>query len=139
MTVVVGYIPTSEGSAAVDVAIEEAQRMSARLVVVNTAHHGDYSHPNFATEQDIDALDAQLAAAGLEHEVRRPTDGADAAGVILDTAAELSADLIVIGVRRRSPVGKLLAGSTAQQILLDADCPVLAVKGTRVPTPTRGH
>ena len=128
MTIVVGYIPTPEGSAAVDIAIEEALRTKSRLVVINTGHYGDFSHPNYATSQDVDALDAQLEAAGLEHEVRRPTDGGSAADAILEAAEETKADLIVIGVRRRSPVGKLLTGSTAQQVLLDADCPVLAVK-----------
>ncbi len=129
-TVVVGYVPTPEGSAAVDLAIEEARRRSAKLVVVNTSHHGDFSHPSFATEQDIDALDAQLGAAGLDHEIQRPMDGASAADTILTVAEQVRAELIVIGVRRRSPVGKLLTGSTAQQVLLDADCPVLAVKAT---------
>lgn len=128
MTVVVGYVPTPEGSAAVDAAVEAAQRTGARLVVVNTSHHGDYAHPSFATEQDIDALDAQLSQAGLEHEIRRPLDGTGPATTILAVAEETGADLIVIGVRRRSPVGKLLTGSTAQQVLLEADCPVLAVK-----------
>jgi nucleotide-binding universal stress UspA family protein len=36
--------------------------------------------------------------------------------------------VLVIGIRHRSAVGKLLMGSAAQRILLDVDCPVLAVK-----------
>jgi len=44
-------------------------------------------------------------------------------------ANETDADLIVIGLRRRTPVGKLILGSNAQRILLDAPCAVLAVKG----------
>jgi len=128
VTIVVGYIPTPEGSAAVDAAIAEARLKGSRLVVVNTGHFGDFSHANFATAQDMDALDEQLTAAGVEHEIRRPTGDQAPAEVILATATQTRADLVVIGVRRRSPVGKVLTGSTAQQVLLDANCPVLAVK-----------
>ncbi|MEO8829877.1 universal stress protein [Lapillicoccus sp.] len=128
MTVVVGYLPTPEGSAAVDHAMAEAKLTSARVVVVNTGHHGDFSHPDFATAQDMDTLDRQLTTAGIEHEVRHDTGSSSASEAILNAATETSADLIVIGIRRRSPVGKLFAGSTAQEVLLDADCPVLAVK-----------
>jgi nucleotide-binding universal stress UspA family protein len=46
-------------------------------------------------------------------------------------ARTTNADLIVIGLRRRTPVGKLIMGSAAQTILLEADCPVLAVKAPR--------
>jgi len=134
VTIVVGYIPTPEGSAAVDEAIAEARLRGARLAVVNTGHFGNFSHPNFATAQDIDALDGQLTEAGIEHEIRRPTDDQAPAQAILGVATETRADLIVIGVRRRSPVGKVLTGSTAQEVLLDADCPVLAVKA-RGPRP----
>jgi len=128
VTIVVGYIPTPEGSAAVDAAIDAAKCKGSRLVVVNTGHFGDFAHPSFATAEDVDALDGQLDAAGLEHEIRRPTEASAPADVILEVAAETGAELIVIGLRRRSPVGKVLTGSTAQQVLLDADCPVLAVK-----------
>ena len=128
MTIVVGYLPTAEGSAAVDHAMEEAKLTSSRVVVVNTGHYGDFSHPNYATAEDVDAVDSQLSDAGIEHEIRRALESASAAEAILEAANDTSAELIVIGVRRRSPVGKLFAGSTAQHVLLDADCPVLAVK-----------
>jgi nucleotide-binding universal stress UspA family protein len=100
--------------------LARAHESGARLVVVNTGRNGDYSHPNFASSQDLDA-----------HEIRQPTSGRPAAEEILRAAAELAADLIVIGIRPRSPVGKAVTGSTAQTVLFDATCPVLAVKPSR--------
>ncbi|MFE9204144.1 universal stress protein [Micromonospora sp. NPDC007230] len=47
---------------------------------------------------------------------------------LLRVVEETNAALVVIGLRHRAPVGKLLLGSTARQILLDAPCPVLGVK-----------
>jgi pyridoxal/pyridoxine/pyridoxamine kinase len=64
VTIVVGYIPTPEGSAAVDAAIAEAQLKGSEVVVVNTGNFGNFAHPNFATAQDIDTLDGQLTEAG---------------------------------------------------------------------------
>jgi nucleotide-binding universal stress UspA family protein len=126
--IVVGYIPSPEGLAALVAAIDLAKEGSGHLTVVNTGKDGNYADPSFATEEDIDTIDAQLAAADIAHEMRRPTTGRSAAEEILGAAAEVGADLVVIGVRRRSPVGKLVTGSTAQHVLLDAPCAVLAVK-----------
>jgi nucleotide-binding universal stress UspA family protein len=131
MTVVVGYLPTPEGLAALDHAIDEVTRTGDKLVVVNTGENGNYATPSFATAQDLDAIRAQLSDAGIDHEVLQPTNGLSAADEILLTAAAHQASRIVIGIRRRSPVGKLFTGSTAQQVLLDADCPVTAVKAPR--------
>ena len=126
--VLVGYIPTPEGIAALDYAIGYAEQNSARLTVVNTGKDGDYAHPQFATAEDVDTIDDLVASRNVEHTIVRPADGKPAAEAILDTATQVGADIIVIGVRRRSPVGKMLTGSTAQAIILGADCPVLAVK-----------
>ena len=82
-TIVVGYLPTPEGTAAFEYAKEWAEASGATLVLVNTGRHGDYSHPNFATQQDLDAISAELDDVGVEHEVLQPTDGRPTAEVIL--------------------------------------------------------
>ena len=128
--VVVGYVPTAEGIAAFERAKDEARLRGDRLIVVNTGQDGNYATPSFATPADIDAIGAELKAAGIDHEVLQPASGLAAADEILRIAQEQDAGLIVIGIRRRSPVGKLLLGSTAQEVLLSAPCAVLAVKPT---------
>ena len=61
--------------------------------------------------------------------MRQLVRGNEPAEDLITVANETDADLIVIGLRRRTPVGKLILGSNAQRILLDAPCAVLAVKG----------
>ena len=128
MTIVVGYLPTPEGMAAVTAAIEEAQLRGSRLVVLNTGNHGDYNTTAFASAHDLDALDERLAHAGIEHEIRQPTSGRSVSEELIDAAESEAAEMLVIGLRKRSPLGKLVMGSTAQEVLLDAPCRVLAVK-----------
>jgi nucleotide-binding universal stress UspA family protein len=78
----------------------------------------------------FEQLRADLEQAGVDHEFIEFARGNSPAEDLLEVARERGADLIVIGVRRRSPVGKLVLGSNAQTVLLEADCPVLAVKST---------
>ena len=51
----------------------------------------------------------------------------DLADQLLDVAQDTGVELIVIGLRRRTPAGKLILGSSAQRIMLEASCPVLTV------------
>ena len=128
MTIIVGYRPTPEGRAALDRAIDEARRSGARLLVINSAERPSGSPEPLSAERGVDALSQQLGAAGIVHEIRQLDLDDDPAEAILSGVSDQVADLIVIGLRRRSPVGKLITGSVAQRVLLDADCPVLTVK-----------
>jgi nucleotide-binding universal stress UspA family protein len=128
-TVVVGYIRSAEGQAAVDAAVEEVRRRGGRLVVVHSTKGGDQDAETVVADRDaLEALEGRLRGDGVEVVVRDFARGNDPAEDLVDVADTEQAVLIVIGLRRRSPVGKLLLGSNAQQILLKADCPVLAVK-----------
>ena len=128
MTVVVGYLPTPEGGAALTRAIEEATRTNEPLVVVNSARTPADADEPISIEQIEDGLNRRLDTAGVSHSVRQLADNDDAATVILEIAETVHATAIVIGIRKRSPVGKLILGSSAQRILLGAACPVIAVK-----------
>lgn len=126
--VVVGYVPTAEGRAALDRGIVEARLRRLPLVVVN-ATQGDVP----GDERDVPglavaALQAELAALDIDAQLRQLDEGGDIADELGDVATELEADLIVIGLRRPSPVGKLILGSAASRILLTAHHPILTVK-----------
>ena len=128
--VVVGYVAKPEGEAAVERGIDEAKLRNAALIVVNS-HRGGREFDDDTTarsDQDLSGLEARLEESGVEYEVRQLVRGYEPAEDLISIAEASGAELIVIGLRRRTPVGKLILGSNAQRILLDAHCPVLAVK-----------
>ncbi|MDC0766084.1 universal stress protein [Streptomyces sp. HD] len=128
MTILVGYVPSPEGEAALRAGIDEARRRAEKLLVVNTTRGDAHADPRFAQEPDLTHVREDLAALGVAFDVRQVVGARDAAEEIIDLAETMGASLVVIGLRRRSAVGKLIMGSAAQQILLGAGCPVLAVK-----------
>ncbi|MDN5796741.1 MAG: universal stress protein [Intrasporangium sp.] len=128
MTIVIGYIPTKQGEAALTAGIEQARAHGDRVLVVNMARDDKLVDAHRAPSSELDRLDRDLAESGVAHEVRRIEHGTDPAEALIDVAGEVDARLVVIGLRHRTAVGKLLLGSTAQRVLLDAPCPVLAVK-----------
>lgn len=130
MRILVGYTRTELGEAVVRRAVEEARLRDAELFVLNTqrsSSDGDQDE-SAAYQQGLEELQQQLDREGISHRVLDYTVGDSLAEDILAAARKNEVDLLVIGLRRRSPVGKLVMGSTAQEILLNADCPVLAVK-----------
>jgi nucleotide-binding universal stress UspA family protein len=128
MTIVVGYVPTPEGEAALTAAVAEARLREEPLHVVNSARGDSLIDSRFVQERGLDDLRARLDASGVVYEIDQKVRGHEASEEVVEAADRVKASLIVIGMRRRTATGKLLTGSQAQRILLDANCPVLAVK-----------
>jgi nucleotide-binding universal stress UspA family protein len=128
VTIVVGYVPKPEGRAALRRAAEDAVSRRERLVVVSSVPDVPGDASSDVDREELARVGEVLSGAGVEHEVRTLVRGQDPSEDLIAIAEEVRADMIVIGLRRRTPVGKLILGSNAQRILLDAPCPVLAVK-----------
>ena len=112
MSIVVAVTDSAEGAQALSVAVAEAKLLGTDLVVVNlglrsldTSAHGDLTVVNRSGRADQDQAE-----------------------VVLGAISERHASRLVIGLKRRTPVGKALLGSLSQQLLLRSPVPVLAVK-----------
>jgi len=129
-TIIVGYVPKPEGRAAIHRAAAEAKLRNLKMIVVNSAKDGREFDTVEARrlEEAMSKVRHELEQSGVGFELRQLVRGMDVAEDLIAVAEETGAEMIVIGLRRRSPVGKLILGSNAQTILLDAPCPVLAVK-----------
>jgi nucleotide-binding universal stress UspA family protein len=127
MTVVVMYSPDEFGRVALSYGATEAARRGERLIVVNPTKGDAYVDSKYAREEEMASLRSALDRLEVESEIRHEVVP-DIAGAALDAAEETGASLIVVGIRPRTPVGKLFLGSVAQRLILDSTCPVLAVK-----------
>ena len=126
-TIVVGWSPGPYGAAAVAHAVAEARLRGDRILVINGTRGDAYVDERYSGGEEKGMLKAELEASGVPHEIRQPL-GSDVGDQVISAAEEVDASMVVIGLRRRSPVGKLILGSVAQRILMGAHCPVMAVK-----------
>lgn len=130
-TIVIGYVPTPVGEAALEAGLAEAKAHGDEVVVLNSPRRRSTVDGELIDEATADELVARAAAAGVSARVDQSDHGDDIVETFAKVAAAVSARLVVIGLRRRSPVGKLVTGSDAQRLLLDLDVPILAVKPPR--------
>ena len=128
MTVLVGYIPNPLGEATIRAGVEEARRRAEPLVVVNMSRDDVLVDAHRAASDDLARVERDVAELGVEVEVVRIEQGSDPATAIVEAAAERGASVIVIGLRHRTPVGKLIMGSVSTQVLASCHVPVLLVR-----------
>lgn len=132
MSILVGYVPTKVGEAAVRAAIKEAKLRHEELLIVNSVREGALVDKSVASAEDIERIKQSTVDAGIQARILESVHRDDLAEEILDLASKHDVSLIVIGLRQRSQVGKFIMGSHAQRILLQAEHPVLAVKADQV-------
>ncbi|MFA7269178.1 MAG: universal stress protein [Sterolibacterium sp.] len=127
MTILVAYVPRPEGRAALDKGIEMAKRFNENLLVINVSA-GTTMVDEFVSPEDVKQMEMQFAASGIQIEFKQLNRGNSPIEEIETLVNSLKASMLIIGLRKRSPVEKLFLGSVAQAILLSIPCPVLTVK-----------
>ena len=130
MKILVGYDGSNVSKEALALAQKHSKQFKAEVVIAYSMVGGP----------EVPRKDFEVAENSLEYEKSRLLDGnipcesilsvrgLQAGEDLVQLAEEYKADEIIIGVRRRSKVGKLLFGSTAQYVILNAPCPVVSVK-----------
>jgi len=114
-----------------DKAAREAVLRQTNLVVIHVTDSLDLDKAEAqraGVSDEVDKVIAEGGFADLSWHVELSTGSDDIAGTVVELAAKLEAEILVIGARRRSPIGKFLLGSSAQSIILEAAMPVLVVK-----------
>lgn len=129
MAIVVGFIDNPEGRQALDLAIEEAERRQTRLIIVHSMRGGSRTKEEEyrSYQRALDDLASELSERGIDHEIHEYVRDQSPAEDMIEAVMEFDAELLVIGYRRRTATGKALLGSHAQDVLMNATVPVLAV------------
>ncbi|MFA6222447.1 MAG: universal stress protein [Desulfomonilaceae bacterium] len=130
MKILVGYDGSNQAKEALNLAKKHAQAFNAYVYVVYSLKKGSQT-----TAGEIDQAKEWLeytkqffSASGIPVEthllVRGVTPGED----LVQFAQEHDVDEIIVGIKKTSPVGKIVFGSNARHVILNADCPVVTVK-----------
>jgi nucleotide-binding universal stress UspA family protein len=127
------------------IAVAHQVSATSRLALVEAVKEANYRGTDLAVLHVVDSIDAdnkeayrlgvademeKVVGAGppLSWQLHLETAGGDLGDALLRLVDAVGAELLVIGARRRSPVGKALLGSVAQTVILEANLPVLVVK-----------
>jgi nucleotide-binding universal stress UspA family protein len=130
MKILVGYKESKMADLALNLALKHAKAFNAEVIIITSLEQS-----LMLKKEDIDKAESKLEnlrkpfiADGISCDTRAYVSYQSPGEDLVNFAKENDIDQIIIGVKKRSKVGKLLFGSNAHFILLEAPCPVLAVK-----------
>ena len=130
MTILLAYVSRPEGRAALNKAIEISKERNEPLLIVNASPGGPQEDASLVPAFEVEEIEAELAAKGIQAEFKQYVRGNNAVDEINEMVETRDISLLIIGLRKRTAVGKLLLGSVAQEILMTVSCPVLCVKAS---------
>ncbi|HEU4915887.1 MAG TPA: universal stress protein [Acidimicrobiia bacterium] len=130
MSVIVGYMSSERGRAALELGLEEARLRATELVVIHSLHGAgvDDDEDVVASDRELETIDEMLSKEGINYSIHNFVRGNSPADDIVQAATDYDGRLIVIGLRQRTSAGKFLLGSNAHDILMNAPCPVLTIR-----------
>ena len=130
MKILVGYDGTNSAKAALNLAKSNAKAFGASVDVVTSMHKGTESERKVIeqAERGLAYAKSLFEEGGIDCNTHLLIRGLSAGEDLVEFANENQIDQVFVGVKRRSKVGKLLMGSTAQYVILQAQCPVVTVK-----------
>ena len=130
MKILVGYDGSNSGKDALALAVQHARAFDAQVIIVASLTGGTVTHAAEVEKanEDLDYAKTVFADAGIPCDTKLLVRGMTPGEDLVDFANEHAVDEIVIGIKRRSKVGKLLFGSNAQYVIIKAPCPVVTVK-----------
>ena len=130
MKILIGYDGSKESGKALDILKQYAKILSAEAYVLTVVEGGPHAGRDVyqKAEDDLTFAKNSIAAEGLRCTAKLSAQGLEPGEDLIQFAEENAIDLIIIGIHKRSKVGKLLFGSNAQYVILEAGCPVLTVK-----------
>ena len=126
----VGYDGTQEAIKALDLAVRHAKAFGAKVFVLTSRSKGkDEELPDIERDEErLKNVKKELEEAGVECETHLMIRGITPAEDLLDFAEDHGVDEIIVGIAKKSRVGKLIFGSNAQYVILHAPCPVVTVQ-----------
>ena len=130
MTILLAYVSRPEGRAALNKAIEISRERNEPMLIVNASPGGQQEDASLVPAFEVEEIEAELAAKGIQGEFKQYVRGNNAVDEINEMVETRDISLLIIGLRKRTAVGKLLLGSVAQEILMTVSCPVLCVKAS---------
>lgn len=130
MKILVGYDGSNASKDALALAVDHANAFKATIHIVTSRTTGDVEEMELIREAEkgLEFAKKTFDDAGIEAKTHLLIRGRSPGEDIVKFAEEQDAGGIIIGVKRRSKVGKAIFGSNAQYIILNAPCPVTTVR-----------